>query len=199
MSTKKGYDFYIDDLLLPITPAKINTKIKNKNKIVTLLNGEELNLLKKPGLTEFNFEFRVPSEDFPSVKQFISPQIVLNKLEDLKINKKSFQFIILRSQYQENLNNSINKSVTLEDYEIIEDAENGADLIISIFLKQYIPIKTKVINVNADSSKGISSNKGNIAMRNGKQNGSLASKVIHGIKSGVNAFLDKTFGGANAR
>lgn len=51
----KGYDFYIDDLLLPYIPAKINTKIKNKNKVVTLLNGEELNLLKKPGLTEFNF------------------------------------------------------------------------------------------------------------------------------------------------
>ena len=29
----KGYDFYIDDLLLPITPKKINTKIKNKNKM----------------------------------------------------------------------------------------------------------------------------------------------------------------------
>ncbi|EGY79009.1 hypothetical protein HMPREF9129_1643 [Peptoniphilus indolicus ATCC 29427] len=86
----KGYDFYIDDLLLPITPAKINTKIKNKNKVVTLLNGEELNLLKKPGLTEFNFEFRVPSDEFPSVKAFVSPQSVLNKLQDLKVNKKLF-------------------------------------------------------------------------------------------------------------
>lgn len=196
---KKGYDFYIDDLLLPITPAKINTKIKNKNKIVTLLNGEELNLLKKPGLTEFNFEFRVPSEDFPSVKQFISPQIVLNKLEDLKINKKKFQFIILRSQYQENLNNSINKSVTLEDYEIIEDADNGADLIISIFMKQYIPLKTKIVNVNADSSNGMSTNDGNVPMKNGKQSESLASNVIHNIRNNVNAFLDKTFGGKNAR
>lgn len=191
----KGYDFYIDDLLLPITPKKINTKIKNKNKVITLLNGEELNLLKKPGLTEFNFEFRIPSEDFPSVKNFVSPQIVLNKLEDLKLNKKSFQFMILRSQYQENLNNSINKSVTLEEYEIIEDADNGADLIISIALKQYIPLKTKIVNVNADNFKGMSASKGNVPMKNGKQTGSLASNVIHGIKSGVNAFLDRAFGG----
>ena len=191
----KGYDFYIDDLLLPITPKKINTKIKNKNKIITLLNGEELNLLKKPGLTEFNFEFRIPSEDFPSVKNFVSPQVVLNKLEDLKLNKKSFQFMILRSQYQENLNNSINKSVTLEDYEILEDADNGTDLIISIALKQYIPLKTKIVNVNADNAKGMSASKGNVPMKNCKQTGSLASNVIHGIKSGVNAFLDKTLGG----
>ena len=191
----KGYDFYIDDLLLPITPKKINTKIKNKNKVVTLLNGEELNLLKKPGLTEFSFEFRVPADDFPSVKQFISPQIILNKLEKLKTEKKAFQFIIIRSSYQENLNNSINKSVTLEDYEILEDADNGADLIISVNLKQYLPIKTKVININADKSKGMTASKGNVPMKSGKPKDNLASQVVHGIKKGVNAFLDVAFGG----
>lgn len=191
----KGYDFYIDDLLLPITPKKINTKIKNKNKVVTLLNGEELNLLKKPGLTEFSFEFRVPTDDFPSVKQFISPQIILNKLEKLKVEKKAFQFIIIRSSYQENLNNSINKSVTLEDYEILEDADNGADLIISVNLKQYLPIKTKVININADKAKGMTANKGNVPMKAGKPKDNLASQVVHGIKKGVNAFLDVAFGG----
>lgn len=191
----KGYDFYIDNLLLPITPKKINTKIKNKNKVVTLLNGEELNLLKKPGLTEFDFEFRVPSEDFPAVKRYVSPQTVLNKLEDLKVKKKSFQFIIIRSQYQENLKNSINKSVTLEDYEIIEDAENGADLIISISLKQYLPLKTKIINTNADKTKAITVSEGNVPMSKGKPDGSLASKVVHGAFNGVSAFLDAVFGG----
>lgn len=160
MSTKKGFDFYVDDLLLPITPARVTTKIMNKNEVVTLLNGEELNLLKKPGLTEFSFEFRVPSEDFPSVKQFVSPQTVLNKLEDLKINKKAFQFIIIRTPYEPNLNNSVNKKVTLEEYQILEDADNGADLIISIELKQYIPLKTKVVNFNADSAGGLTVSQG---------------------------------------
>ncbi|SUB74380.1 hypothetical protein [Peptoniphilus indolicus] len=190
----KGYDFYIDDLLLPITPAKINTKIKNKNKVVTLLNGEELNLLKKPGLTEFNFEFRVPSDEFPSVKAFVSPQSVLNKLQDLKVNKKTFQFKILRSKYQNNLNDSINKSVTLEDYEILEDAENGMDLIISIFLKQYIPLKTKIINVNADNNSKLEAGEGNVPMKARRLDNSLASNVIHGIKENVSKFLDTVMG-----
>ncbi|MDY2987691.1 MAG: hypothetical protein SOR77_08675 [Peptoniphilus sp.] len=190
----KGYDFYIDDLLLPITPAKINTKIKNKNKVVTLLNGEELNLLKKPGLTEFNFEFRVPSDEFPSVKAFVSPQSVLNKLQDLKVNKKTFQFKILRSKYQSNLNDSINKSVTLEDYEILEDAENGMDLIISIFLKQYIPLKTKIINVNADNNSKLEAGEGNVPMKARRLDNSLASNVIHGIKENVSKFLDTVMG-----
>ncbi|MBL7575515.1 hypothetical protein SAMN00017477_1019 [Peptoniphilus asaccharolyticus DSM 20463] len=191
----KGYDFYIDDLLLPITPSKINTKIKNKNKVITLLNGEELNLLKKPGLTEFNFECRIPSEEFPSVKEFISPHSVLNKLERLKVEKKTFQFKILRSKYQNNLNDSINKAVSLEDYEILEDAENGMDLIVSIFLKQYIPLKTKIINVNADKNSKLEASEGNVQMKaSNKFDSSLASNVIHGLKENVFKFLDTVIG-----
>ncbi len=151
----KGYDFYIDGLLLPITPGSIDTKIGNKNKIVTLLNGEELNLLKKPKLTEFDFDCTLPSENYPAVKSFVPPITVLNKLEDLKKNKKSFQFIIIRTPYESGLNNSINKKVTLEEYVIKEDVKNGPDLVVSIKLKQYIPLKTKVVNTKADEHKGI--------------------------------------------
>lgn len=135
-----AYDFYIDGVLLPITPARIETKIGNKNKVVTLINGEELNLLKKPKLTEFDFEFRLPADDFPSVKKFIKPIEMLDKLEKLKINKKPFQFIIIRTPYEPNLSNSMNMSVTLESYNIDEDFKNGSDLIVEVKLKQYIPL-----------------------------------------------------------
>lgn len=141
----KGYDFYIDKLLLPITPGKIETKIGSKNKTITLINGEEMNLLKKPKLTEFEFEFRLPSEPFPGVKAFVRPQEVLNHLETLKKENKIFQFIIIRTPYSENLNNSMNKSVTLESYTINEDFKNGTDLIVEIKLKQHLPLKAEVV------------------------------------------------------
>lgn len=171
----KGYDFYIDGLLLPITPSAIDTRIANKNKVVTLLNGEELNLLKKPKLTEFEFECRLPNENYPAVKQFIPVQTVLDKLEDLKKNKKSFQFIIIRTPYEQGLNNSINKKVTLEEYEIQEDVKNGPDLIVQIKLKQYIPLKTKVVNTKADSNKGL------VATRDTVDKGLSAVNVIAGV------------------
>lgn len=145
-----AYDFYIDGVLLPITPARIETKIGNKNKVVTLINGEELNLLKKPKLTEFDFEFRLPSDNFPSVKKFIKPIEMLDKLEKLKVNKKPFQFIIIRTPTQPNLSNSMNMSVTLESYSIDEDFKNGSDLIVEVKLKQYIPIKTKVAKLGTN-------------------------------------------------
>ena len=145
-----AYDFYIDGVLLPITPARIETKIGNKNKVVTLINGDELNLLKKPKLTEFEFEFLLPADDFPSVRGFVKPQRVLDKLEGLKSDNKPFQFIIIRTPTQPNLSNSMNMSVTLESYTIDEDFKNGSDLIVSVKLKQYIPLKTRVAKLSAN-------------------------------------------------
>ena len=48
-----------------------------------------------------------------------------------------------------------NITVSLEDYEIIEDANNGTDVLASIRLKQYKPYgtKTATIKTNADGTK----------------------------------------------
>ena len=42
----KGYIFYLDGILVPITPSSITTKINNKNKVVTLINDGDFNILK---------------------------------------------------------------------------------------------------------------------------------------------------------
>ena len=146
------------DTLLPITPDKINTKIKNKNEVVELINGDDLNLLKKPGLTEFNFTARLPHEKYPAVGNFVEPQVILDLLEKYKVKKseeklsavtnigddkdpKVFQFVIIR--HTSGLQNSINEKVTLEDYEIIEDWKEGRDILVEISLKKFIPLKTQ--------------------------------------------------------
>ena len=38
-----GYEFYLDKMLLPITPSKLEIKIKNKNKTYDLINEGEIN------------------------------------------------------------------------------------------------------------------------------------------------------------
>lgn len=145
---EKSYDFYIGDILFPITPKKINIKIKNQNETIKLLNGEEYNLLNKPGLTEYSFEARLPAENYPAVNQFIEPfEIIskLNKLKNFKDKKEGiFNFIIIR--YGNGLRNSTNTLATLEDYEILEDSDNGKDIIISLKIKRYIPIATEVLD-----------------------------------------------------
>ena len=61
---KTGYDFYLDKCLLPVAPSKLTIKINNKNDTLTLINEGEINILKKAGLTDVEFEC-----DIPQVKQ----------------------------------------------------------------------------------------------------------------------------------
>ena len=49
---KSGYDVYLKNCLLPVTPEKIQIKINNQNKTVSLINEGEINILKKAGLTD---------------------------------------------------------------------------------------------------------------------------------------------------
>ena len=151
---QRAHDVYIGGTLLPITPSKISTKIKNKNEVISLINGDDLNLLNKAGLTEFTFEARIPNEEFPSVGNFIPPAEFLGILESLKVgdgknqipeddeeDPRIFSFMIIR--YTKGLENSVNEKCTLEDYEIVEDATEGTDLLVAITLKKYISIKTQ--------------------------------------------------------
>lgn len=145
----QAHDVYVGDILLPVTPAAIETKIQNKNEVVHLLNGEDLNLLNKPGLTEFRLKALLPHEDFPSVGVFQPPEVILARLERYKLaeeeEERVFPFLIIR--YVPGLTNSINKRVTLEEYTITEDTENGRDIVVELFLKQYIPLKTKRVEM----------------------------------------------------
>ena len=159
-------------MLLPIPPEEIETSIKNKNEVVSMINGDDLNLLKKPGLTEFSFSIRLPVVDFPSVQHLTPQNVILDGLEKLKVSRRGkdgrtsdffkgdqaidyknrkkgeegapdgrvFQFIVIR--HGDGMVNSVNKTVTLEDYRIVEKVEDVGDLIVEIKLKQYIPLKT---------------------------------------------------------
>lgn len=55
------YSFYFGSLLLPVTPQKLTTKIKGNNKTLTLVNEDDINFLRSPGLTEISFDVVLPT------------------------------------------------------------------------------------------------------------------------------------------
>ena len=59
------YYFYLDKILLPVTPSKLTIKIKNQNKTLTEINEGEINILKKAGLSEIEFEAMIPNVKYP--------------------------------------------------------------------------------------------------------------------------------------
>ncbi|EMJ6827233.1 TPA: LysM peptidoglycan-binding domain-containing protein [Clostridioides difficile] len=138
-----AYDFYLDGVQLPIPPPKLEVKVTNKNKTVDLINVGEVNILKKEGLSEISFEAEFTHNKLPFYRgTFRDVQFFLSKLELLKTDCKPFQFIVSRQLGNKVLFNT-NIKVSLEEYNIVEDAENGSDVKVAIKLKQYRDYSTK--------------------------------------------------------
>lgn len=136
------FRFYLANMLLPITPSKLSLKVKNTNKTVTLINEGEVNIIKTKGLREFSFEFLLPFTDysFAAVSRAKKQKHYLDKLNQLKINKRPFQFVVKRPKgFKTNI------KVTLEDLNITEDAQEGRDIKVSVTLKEYRHYGTKKV------------------------------------------------------
>lgn len=148
--TESGYDFYLDKCLLPVAPGKLTVKIRNTNQTVTLINEGEINILKQAGLTEIEFECRIPQEDYPFAvykSGFEGAESFLDYFESLKTGREPFQFIVCRTRPDGTPLFDSNIRVSMEDYTVTEDAKNGFDVIVKIRLKQWRDYGTKTVHI----------------------------------------------------
>ena len=151
-----GYDFYLDKCLLPVTPSKLTTKINNANRTLTLINEGEINILKKAGLTDIEFECDIPQVKYPFAvypSGFKGANYFLDYFEQLKTEETLFQFIVCRQSPNGKKFFNTNIKVTLEDYKITEDSKEGFDLKVKIKLKQWRDYGTKTVNITIAASK----------------------------------------------
>ena len=151
-----GYIFYVDKILLPVSPASVDVSHKNMNEVIKLINDAEFNLLKQEGLKEISFKFMIPSQRYPFARYlgfYQKPSYFLDKLKNLKKRAKPFQLIIIR-----NYPNSgrayfnTNLKVSLEDIKIEENAEEGMDVYVDVTFKEFIDPRPKVYKKNADGT-----------------------------------------------
>lgn len=149
------YRFYLDGMLLPVTPEKVKIKVQNQNKTVTLIDGGEINFLKAAGLAEIQFDAMLPQVRYPFAVYeggFHQADYYLERLKKFKKGRKPFRFIITRENQGGNHLFDTNFLVSLEDYQIGEDAKDGTDLTVSIKLKQYQPFGTKRVAISSQRS-----------------------------------------------
>ena len=147
------YDVYISNTLLPIAPEKITTQINGKNETATLINDGEVSILKSPGLTTVSFIALFPNVKYPFAQYpdgYHAAGYYLNKLEAL-MNKKPFQFIVTRKTPKDKKLFNTNLTVSLENYQIIDDAREGMDIKVQINLKQFKDYGTKTFTVEKPS------------------------------------------------
>lgn len=152
------YDFYLDKILLPVAPSKLQVKIKNANKTINLINDGEVSIIKKPGLSEVSFDILIPHVKYPFAvykNGYRDAKYFLGEIEKLKVNMNPFQFIVSRRKPNGTVLFDTNMKVTLEEYTIKEDAGEGFDVIVTIKLKQYREYSTKTMKITIKQYKPI--------------------------------------------
>lgn len=142
-----SYKFIIANVILPITPEKMQIKIKNKNKSIDLINLGEANILKMPGLSTIDFDFVAPAYKYPYVIEYREQVFYYNLLEKLKTEQKPFIFSIIRQKPNGAAMYPTNFTVSLEDYTITESIEEGFDVVFSVSLKQYKEFNTQYVQI----------------------------------------------------
>lgn len=151
-----AYHFYMGKMLCPIAPSKLQLKIGNKNKTMTLIDEGEVNILKQAGLTDISFDLLLPNVKYPFATYksgFVTAKVFLAEIEKMKTEKKPFQFIVTRLLPNGKMLFDTNMTVSLESYDIKEDVKEGFDVVVSIKLKQYKEFGTKTCNVTFASTK----------------------------------------------
>lgn len=206
-----GYNFFFGEggsvLTFPITPAELRIKVGSKNSVVTLINGEDINILKSPSLTEVEFEARFPMRKYPYSREPEGFQTYFDKFQELKEKKKSFQFIVTRTTPNGKRLWDTNILVALEDFEIKESADEGDDVLINFKLKQWkhygvttIKVQQKAPNTTSTSNtnRPANNNTSNVTthkIQSGDTlwaiakkyygNGSLYTKILNANKTGL--------------
>lgn len=133
-----GYGFYMDGMLLPVTPPSLKISVGSTNKTVTLINEGEINILKSPSLSEITFEARFPSRKYPfSRDEAHTFDYYYEKFMKLKNDKKPFHFIVLRHTPSGVPTWDTDMTVALESFDITESAEEGDDVLVKFNLKQW--------------------------------------------------------------
>lgn len=151
MILKNGYSFYINGVLFPITPQRLNIKFKNRNRVVTLVNEGEFNILKESGLQEISFDACIPAVKYPFAQYiggvFLPIIYYIELIKRLKNSKKPFNLVIVREGTIGVLGYSHCLKVSLEDWQVKEDAGDGRDLTVSLTFKEYKERNNFIVSV----------------------------------------------------
>jgi len=128
------YTMFLNDVQMPVTPGKLQLKIKGKNKTLTLVNDGDVNFLKLPGLTEISVEVLLPmlkAYSFANYPEgYRPPHYYLGLFEKAVVEKTPVWFKVTRmSPDGKRLLFDTNMKVSIESYDIVEDANEGLDVV----------------------------------------------------------------------
>lgn len=152
------YRLLLDGVQYPVPPSKVEIKANGNNKTVDLVDGTELNLLQSPGLSDVNMTILLPGVRYSFATYtggFQPPKHYLGKLEALMVGKRPFRFELRRELDGGARLHDTSMVVSLENYTITDDANEGIDTTVKLSLKQYVYPQTGLAEVKEDGAGGL--------------------------------------------
>lgn len=152
-----AYEMYLGDIKFPVTPGQLKLKINGQNKTMNVINGEEINILNPPGLTEISFDALLPNVKYPFADYsdgYHGAEFYLSYIERLMFLNKPVRFVVIREDPRGGSFFDTNMLVSVEDYQIDEDVKDGSDVMISMTLKQYLPYTVQILQIQNENEEG---------------------------------------------
>ena len=151
------YNFYLDRILLPVSPGNLEIKVNNQNRTMNLIDTGEINLIRKQGLTDVRFTCLIPQSRYPFavyIQEFQPALFFINGFEALKNRDTPFQFIVAREDGGGRVLHNTNTTVTLE-YNVLNEnwARSLYDLEVEIRLKEYRHYASKAVQVRMPANR----------------------------------------------
>lgn len=138
----------------PVAPESIEEAMGNKNETVDLASEKQINILKKPGLTSYTMDIRLPREEWPwayyeqpkdsDIKEgFNKPEEYVKLLRQKKTKREHFQLMIVETiNGSEDTVENFTEEVTLEDATFRMDSAEGDDIVASCTFKKWVDYAT---------------------------------------------------------
>lgn len=156
--SQHGYEFYFtidgEMVTLPITPGELSIKIGTNNKVVSLINGGDINVLKMPSLVEISFDARFPMRKYPYSREFRNFEDYHHLFTNAMVDKTPVIFTVVRKTPNGTGTWGTTRKVAIEEFTTEESADEGDDVIATFKLKEYkeYGVKTITINTKPDST-----------------------------------------------
>lgn len=139
----------------PAAPESIEESPENRNEKVDLATEDQITILKKPGLTTYSMDIRLPREKWPWAyyeqpagspipSGFNEPDMYVDLLRKTKEEKEHFKVMLVEDMGEDGTVENFTEEVTLEDVSFSTEASEGDDIIASCTFKKWVEYTTRI-------------------------------------------------------
>ncbi len=142
------YMLYIDDVLFPVAPEKIVIETETDNNMYSMVDGSHIIRSGGCALKRISFELLLPMKKYPFAyydAKYCDGEYYVEQLGRIAEKNVPVDFDLYRSYAGSDSVYLTSMKVLAEKISVIEDARNAPDIVVSVVLREYRSVETKVV------------------------------------------------------